>query len=158
MTQYSATVDTAHDLIQIQQDRAANYRRVLLAPSHLTEGAKYMLDEIGRQADQFHKELAESLAQVDGHAGDFYLGRVYTTWSNKRVPIDGQEDKPVLASCEADLNALLAAYRAALGPEIPLTPMLRKYASKQSMEITSLLGNVENFTLTGAWRAGSAGD
>lgn len=126
-------VEVLNDLIQINNDRIAGYKKAIgeLQANENGDLVTLFLSMIN-DSNNYKTELEKIMRSFGGEpeTGTIGTGKVYQLWMNFRIIFNGGDRKTILSSCEEAENAIQRAYKCALS-EPRLTPDVFRLISSQ---------------------------
>lgn len=112
----NTTVEVLNDLIQINNDRIAGYRRAIDESENLDIDLKATFSNYINDSEDFVDQLTIKVIENGGTpAEDSTLaGKIYRAWMDVKATFTGNDRRSILASCEFGEDAAQKAYTAAL--------------------------------------------
>lgn len=117
----SVYVPVLNDLILINNDRSAGYRKAIEQLSDKDNDLKILFESF---IDQSHS-IAQELQQIVESSGSFaeedttFEGKIYRAWMDVKAVFVDVDRKSILATCERGEDAAQSAYKDALGVVMP---------------------------------------
>jgi uncharacterized protein (TIGR02284 family) len=119
MASEAQVVSTLNNLIQTCRDGEEGFR----AAAGGVKGAelKELFHGYSRQRASFAGELRDEVRRLGGEPADAgsITGSFHRGWLGLKAALTGADERAVLAECERGEDSALAAYRAALGVDMP---------------------------------------
>lgn len=108
-----------NDLIRINNDRVAVYRKAAMELGDEEIELKLLLENIAEQGLQFSDELRKWLGMRDREPvnATTLTGKIYRVWMDVKRGIGGTDRESILEDCEYEEDAALKAYESALQDE-----------------------------------------
>jgi uncharacterized protein (TIGR02284 family) len=138
------------DLVQIHRQRIEHYQDALTTSARSCPDVKAMFADIIRQSSQYQQELTDCLSQLNeglekSPVKNNRKGNVYSTWTKTKTAISGGDHKSILESCQAEGEAVLYAYIAALSISESVQAGIRRLIEAQFYGIRSTLDSIEEY-------------
>ncbi|MCA1619487.1 MAG: PA2169 family four-helix-bundle protein [Acidobacteria bacterium] len=133
MASTAQLISTLNNLIQTCRDGQEGFR--IAADGVAGAELKELFHGYARQRASFAGELQDEVRRVGGEAADAgsVAGSLHRGWLGLRTALTGADERAVLAECERGEDAALAAYRAALGVDMPAS--VRTTVERQFAEV-----------------------
>lgn len=131
MASEGQVVSTLNNLIQTCRDGQEGFQAA--AEGVKDAGLKELFYDYSRQRANFAGELQDEVRRLGSEPADAgsVTGSLHRGWMGLRTALTGADDRAVLAECERGEDSALAAYRAALGVDMPAgvrTAVQRQFA------------------------------
>lgn len=126
-------VSTLNTLIQTCRDGRDGFKTAAEGVSDA--GLKELFEGYSRQRASFAGELQDEVRRLGGEAAETgsITGSIHRGWLGLRAALTGADERAVLAECERGEESALAAYRAALGVDMPA--VVRTAVERQFAEV-----------------------
>jgi uncharacterized protein (TIGR02284 family) len=133
------TIQVLNDLIRINNDRIAGYKRAINETKDLDIDLKSTFNNLVSDSEQYKTELSENVVALGGTvAQDSTLaGKIYRAWMDVKATFTGKDRHAILDSCEYGEDAAQAAYRSALsqGNDINADTLAMIEKQQQSLKL-----------------------
>jgi len=108
--------DTLNDLVMINNDRIAGYKKAIGELKNLDIDLKAIFEQMMHQSETYKEELTRIIENTGGivEEGTTSAGKIYRAWMEIKSTLSESDRHSVLASCEFEEDATLRAYEAAL--------------------------------------------
>jgi len=136
-TSTSESVEILNDLIQINNDRIAGYRRAIDELDAADVDLKTLFSSMIQESEQCKLELVSLVQGLGGETetGTTNSGKIYRAWMDVKAIFTGSDRKTVLENCEFGEDAAQKAYRTALAPESDLAVSCREGVMRQQSSL-----------------------
>jgi uncharacterized protein (TIGR02284 family) len=126
-------VSTLNNLIQTCRDGQEGFRTA--AEGVTSPELKELFHGYSRQRASFAGELQDEVRRLGAEAADSgsVSGSFHRGWMGLKAALTGEDDRAVLGECERGEDSALAAYRAALGVDLPVS--VRSLIERQFGEV-----------------------
>src|SRR5690606_18184880 len=116
MAELNETAEVLNDLIQINNDRVAGYKKAIDELHAGDVDLKALFAEFITQSEVFRQELEETVNSLGEEAdtGTTASGKIYRVWMDVKAALSTKDRKAVLESCEFGEDAAQKAYKQAL--------------------------------------------
>lgn len=134
---HAQTIDTLNDLIQINNDRIAGYKRAIDEVKDLDADLKSTFSQMISESEQYNRQLSTEVNKEGGEkaTGTTASGKVYRVWMDLKATFAGNDRKAVLESCEFGEDAAQRAYKSALEDRDELTPEATSLIQEQQIAL-----------------------
>lgn len=115
MAELKETAEVLNDLIQINNDRVAGYKKAIDELNAGDVDLKALFAEFITQSEVFRQELEEAVTSLgeEAETGTTASGKVYRVWMDIKAALSTKDRKAVLESCEFGEDAAQKAYKLA---------------------------------------------
>lgn len=115
MAELKETAEVLNDLIQINNDRVAGYKKAIDELNAGDVDLKALFAEFITQSEVFRQELEEAVTSLgeEAETGTTASGKVYRVWMDIKAALSTKDRKAVLESCEFGEDAAQKAYKMA---------------------------------------------
>lgn len=122
-----------NDLVKINNDRIAGYRRAINEAKDLDIDLKSVFESMVSQSEQYKQQLSGCINEFGGIPEDdtTAAGKIYRAWMDVKAKFTGSDRKAILESCEFGEDAAQRAYDAALAADVPLPEACRTLITEQ---------------------------
>jgi uncharacterized protein (TIGR02284 family) len=119
MASDTQVISTLNNLIQTCRDGEEGFRTA--AEGVESEELKELFRGYSRQRASFAGELQDEVRRLGGEAaeGGSVTGSFHRGWMGLKAALTGEDERAILGECERGEESALAAYRAALGTDLP---------------------------------------
>ncbi|MET0625852.1 MAG: PA2169 family four-helix-bundle protein [Pyrinomonadaceae bacterium] len=119
MTSEGQVVSTLNSLIETCLDGQEGFRAA--ADGVKDAELRELFHGYSRQRASFAGELRDEVRRLGGEAADTgsVTGSIHRGWMGLKAALTGTDERAVLAECERGEDSALAAYRSALGVDMP---------------------------------------
>lgn len=150
MASDAQVISTLNGLIEICRDGQEGFRTA--AEGVTNPELKELFQRYSRQRASFAGELRDEVLRMGGEAaeGGSVTGAFHRGWIGLKAALTGEDERAVLGECERGEDSALAAYRAALGVDLPAG--VRAILERQFAEVKEALHHIR-----GLGRATGAG-
>jgi uncharacterized protein (TIGR02284 family) len=126
-------VSTLNTLIQTCRDGQEGFR--IAAEGVKDAELKELFHGYSRQRSDFAGELQDEVRRLGGEPADAgsVTGSIHRGWIGLKTALTGADERAVLNECERGEDSALAAYRAALGVDMPA--VVRTMVERQFAEV-----------------------
>ena len=127
MASIETTTDLLQDLIKINNDRIAGYRRAIAEARDLDVDLKALFESMVQESETYKQELASRLSEAgiqELEEGTTNAGKIYRAWMDLKATFTGSDRKAILESCEFGEDAWRRSYEQALSNNEDLDPQL----------------------------------
>jgi uncharacterized protein (TIGR02284 family) len=126
-------ISTLNNLIQTCRDGEEGFRAA--AGGVRSAELREMFDAYSHQRAGFASELQSEVRRMGGEAAEVgsVTGSLHRGWMGLRTALTGEDERAVLDECERGEDAALAAYKAALGVDMPAS--VRSAVERQFAEV-----------------------
>ena len=126
--------ETLKDLIRINNDRIAGYRKSVEKLGSGDTDLKTVFSDMIQVSEQHVIELSKEAGEnpVDDTTTG---GKLYRAWSELRTLFTGTDRKTILENCESGEDAALKAYEKALAPHTDITSRTRNLVMVQQIAL-----------------------
>ena len=133
MASQGQVVSTLNNLIQNCRDGQEGFRAA--AGGVKDAGLSELFNGYSRQRASFAGELQDEVRRLGGEAAEAgsVTGSIHRGWLGLKAALTGADERAVLAECERGEDAALAAYREALGVDMPAS--VRAAVERQFAEV-----------------------
>jgi uncharacterized protein (TIGR02284 family) len=133
MASDTQVVSTLNTLIQTCRDGEEGFRAAAVGVEDAE--LKELFDGYSRQRASFAGELQDEVRRLGGEAAEAgsITGSLHRGWLGLKAALTGADERAVLAECERGEDSALAAYRAALGVDMPAS--VRTAVERQFAEV-----------------------
>lgn len=133
MTSEAQVISTLNNLIQTCRDGQEGFQAA--AAGVRSEALREVFYEYSRQRASFAGELQDEVRRMGGEPAEAgsVTGSLHRGWMGLRTALTGEDEQAVLAECERGEDSALAAYRAALGVDMPAS--VRSLVERQFAEV-----------------------
>jgi uncharacterized protein (TIGR02284 family) len=140
MASDAQVISTLNNLIQICRDGQEGFRTAAEGVSN--PGLKGQFERYSRQRASFAGELRDEVRRMGGEAaeGGSVSGSFHRGWLGLKAALTGEDERAVLGECERGEESALAAYRAALGVDLPAG--VRVIVERQFAEVKEALQHI----------------
>ena len=109
-------VEVLNDLIEINNDRIAGYKRAIDETESDDSDLKSIFGQMASESSQYKQALTELVASLGGEpeTGTTASGKIYRAWMDVKATFSGHSRKSILENCEFGEDAAQKAYRTAL--------------------------------------------
>ena len=133
MASDTQVISTLNNLIQTCRDGEEGFRDAAggVGDAELKE----LFQEYSRQRAGFAGELRDEVRRMGGEPAEAgsITGSIHRGWMGLKAALTGADERALLAECERGEDAALAAYRAALGVDMPAA--VRSMVERQFAEV-----------------------
>ena len=115
--QNEATIEVLNDLIRINNDRIAGYRKAIDESGDLNIDLKAIFANCISDSEELKSQLQQKVTELGGTATDdatTISGKIYRAWMDVKATFSGADRTAILASCEYGEDAAQNAYKMAL--------------------------------------------
>jgi len=140
MASDTQVVSTLNNLIQTCRDGQEGFRTAAEGASN--PELKELFHGYSRQRASFAGELRDEVRRMGGEAADggSVTGSFHRGWMGLKAALAGEDERAVLGECERGEESALAAYRAALGVDLPAG--VRVMVERQFAEVKEALQQI----------------
>ena len=133
MTSTAQVISTLNNLIQICRDGEEGFQTA--AGGVKGAGLSELFQDYARQRASFAGELRDEVRRLGGEPAEAgsITGSLHRGWMGLKAALTGEDERAVLAECERGEDSALAAYRAALGVDMPAS--VRTMVERQFAEV-----------------------
>jgi uncharacterized protein (TIGR02284 family) len=133
MASDAQVISTLNNLIQTCRDGEEGFRTA--AEGVESPELKELFHGYSRQRAGFASELRDEVRRMGGEAADSgsVTGSFHRGWMGLKAALTGEDERAVLGECERGEDSALAAYRAALGVDLPAS--VRSMVERQFAEV-----------------------
>lgn len=133
MASDAQVVSTLNNLIQTCRDGQEGFRTA--AEGVANPELKELFQRYSRQRASFAGELRDEVRRLGGEAVESgsVTGSFHRGWMDLKAALTGEDERAVLGECERGEKAALAAYREALGVDLPAST--RAMVERQFAEV-----------------------
>ncbi len=133
MASDTQVISTLNNLIQTCRDGEEGFRAAAVGVEDAE--LKELFDGYSRQRASFAGELKGEVRRLGGEPADAgsITGSFHRGWLGLKAALTGADERAVLAECERGEDSALAAYRAALGVDMPAS--IRTAVERQFAEV-----------------------
>ena len=133
MASEGQVISTLNNLIQTCRDGEEGFRAA--AEGVKDAELKELFHGYSRQRASFAGELQDEVRRLGGEAAETgsVTGSLHRGWLGLKAALTGADERAVLAECERGEDSALAAYRAALGVDMPAS--VRTAVERQFAEV-----------------------
>src|SRR5215213_2924601 len=119
MASNAQVIATLNGLIQTCRDGEEGFRTA--AEGVGSPELKELFGGYARQRAGFAGELQDEVRRLGGEPveGGSVTGSVHRGWMGLKAALTGEDERAILGECERGEDSALAAYRAALGVDLP---------------------------------------
>jgi uncharacterized protein (TIGR02284 family) len=135
-------VSTLNNLIQTCRDAEEGFEAA--AGGVGSPELKELFHGYSRQRASFAGELQDEVRRLGGEPADSgsITGSFHRGWMGLKAALTGEDEQAVLGECERGEDAALAAYRAALGVDMPAN--VRSLVERQFGEVKEARQRIRN--------------
>jgi uncharacterized protein (TIGR02284 family) len=150
MASDAQVISTLNNLIQICRDGQEGFHTA--AEGVANPELKELFQRYSGQRASFAGELRDEVRRMGGEAaeGGSVTGSFHRGWMGLKAALTGEDERAILGECERGEDSALAAYRAALGVDLPVS--VRSIVERQFAEVKEALHHIR-----GLERAAGAG-
>jgi uncharacterized protein (TIGR02284 family) len=150
MASDAQVISTLNNLLQTCRDGEEGFR--MAAGGVESSELKELFRGYSRQRASFAGELKDEVRRMGGEPaeGGSVTGSFHRGWMGLKAALTGEDKRAILDECERGEDAALAAYRAALGVDLPAN--VRALVERQFAEVKEALHHIR-----GLGRAAGAG-
>ncbi|WP_170845705.1 PA2169 family four-helix-bundle protein [Parapedobacter composti] len=136
MENLEKTVEVLNDLVKINNDRIAGYKKAIDNLSEIDADLRKLFNRLMIQSEELKAELQEHLGGWDGKSDSKTTlpGRIYRLWMDFKVIFAVNDRKALLEACEYGEDAAQKAYRAA-EQEPDILPTSRALITNQKVKL-----------------------
>jgi uncharacterized protein (TIGR02284 family) len=142
MASNAQVIATLNGLIQICRDGEEGFRTA--AEGVGNPELKELFHGYARQRGGFASELEDEVRRLGGEPaeGGSVTGSVHRGWMGLKAALTGEDERAILGECERGEDSALAAYRAALGVDLPAS--VRSMVERQFAEVKEAHQRIRN--------------
>lgn len=131
------TVEILNDLVKINNDRIAGYKRAIDETKDLDMDLQTLFSTMMAESEQYKRQLSLEINKDGGEvaSGTTASGTIYRIWMDLKATFTGSDRKAILASCEFGEDAAQTAYKAALEQREEITPEAYKLIQEQKVAL-----------------------
>lgn len=131
------SIDVLNDLIEINHDRVAGFKKAGKDLGNSDFALKDLFEKFASESRTYSSELAAAVSQFGGEVetGTSGTGAIHRAWIDVRATFTGHDRKSVLAECERGEDAIKEAYQSALDPESELAFDVADLVRRQQQSI-----------------------
>jgi uncharacterized protein (TIGR02284 family) len=131
--QNEALAEVLNDLVKINNDRIAGYKRAISETKDLDVDLKAIFEGMIRESEGYKSELVSQLSALGGDVSTdtTISGKIYRAWMDVKASFSGSSRKIVLENCEFGEDAWRRAYEAALASEAEMSAETRQLITNQ---------------------------
>ena len=135
-------VSTLNSLIQICRDGEEGFRTA--AEGVGSPELQELFHGYARQRAGFASELQDEVRRLGGEPaeGGSVTGSVHRGWMGLKAALTGEDEHAILGECERGEDSALAAYRSALGVDLPSS--VRSMVERQFAEVKEAHQHIRN--------------
>ena len=144
MEKKQSNVVLLNDLLQINCDRIAGYKKAILEIGNSDPDLRSFFGEMAIISSENVAALRQYVHEEGGHPSDKPAtnGEIYSKWMSLEVNFNGKDRTAILVSCEFGEEAAQKAYDMALESGVELPEEIRKLIKNQKavlkMSLTSI--------------------
>ena len=140
MASDAEVISTLNNLIETCRDGQEGFRTAAEGVS--SPELKELFHRYSRQRAGFAGELRDEVRRMGGEAADggSVTGSFHRGWMGLKAALAGEDERAVLGECERGEESALAAYRAALGVDLPAG--VRVMVERQFAEVKEALQQI----------------
>jgi len=142
MTSDTQVISTLNNLIQTCRDGEEGFRTAVEGVR--SPELKELFHDYSRQRASFASELRDEVRRLGGEAaeGGSITGSFHRGWMGLKSSLTGEDEQAVIGECERGEDSALAAYRAALGVDLPAS--VRSMVERQFAEVKEAHQRIRN--------------
>ena len=142
MASNAQVIATLNGLIQTCRDGEEGFRTA--AEGVRNPELKELFHGYARQRAGFASELEDEVRRLGGEPaeGGSVTGSVHRGWMGLKAALTGEDERAILGECERGEDSALAAYRAALGVDLPSS--VRSMVERQFAEVKEAHQRIRN--------------
>ena len=142
MASNAQVIATLNGLIQTCRDGEEGFRTA--AEGVKSPELKELFHGYARQRAGFASELHDEVRRLGGEPaeGGSVTGSVHRGWMGLKAALTGEDEHAILGECERGEDSALAAYRAALGVDLPAS--VRSMVERQFAEVKEAHQRIRN--------------
>ena len=142
MASNAQVIATLNGLIQTCRDGEEGFRTA--AEGVRSPELKELFSGYARQRAGFASELQDEVRRLGGEPaeGGSVTGSVHRGWMGLKAALTGEDEHAILGECERGEDSALAAYRAALGVDLPAS--VRSMVERQFAEVKEAHQRIRN--------------
>lgn len=148
MQNNESTIEVLSDLIKINNDRIAGYRRAVNESGNLDIDLKATFSTFMSDSETYKQQLAEKLLHYGGEPIDdatTVSGKVYRMWMDIKATFTGSDRKTILASCEFGEDAAQKAYEGAIAFGSEIAPDVMQLIVDQKTALKKAHDIIKNY-------------
>jgi len=122
-----------NDLVNINNDRIAEYEKAINESKNMDIDLKAIFQNMIRESNQYKTALSDEIRKNSGTVEDETTtsGNIYRAWMQIKSNFIEKDRQSILESCEFTEDAVKRAYDSALASDQPITDEVRKVISTQ---------------------------
>jgi len=130
-------IEVLNDLIRINNDRIAGYKRAADEADDADVDLKAIFHRMADESRQYISELTREVVKLGGEpaTGTTASGKIYRAWMDVKATFTGSDRLAVLSSCEFGEDAAQKAYQEALTSDDTLSIDIRQLISNQKASL-----------------------
>jgi uncharacterized protein (TIGR02284 family) len=130
-------IEVLNDLIRINNDRIAGYKRAADEADDSDVDLKAIFHRMADESRQYIAELTREVVKLGGEpaTGTTASGKIYRAWMDVKATFTGSDRLAVLSSCEFGEDAAQKAYQEALTSDDTLSIDIRQLISNQKASL-----------------------
>lgn len=133
------TLEVLNDLIKINNDRIAGYKRAINETENLDVDLNAVFNNCVNESEEYKNQLIQKVIERGGTptTDSTLSGKIYRAWMDVKATFTGSDRHAILASCEFGEDAAQKAYETALaaGGEIGADVLQLIAEQKQSLRM-----------------------
>ncbi|MEJ7739062.1 MAG: PA2169 family four-helix-bundle protein [Chitinophagaceae bacterium] len=129
--------DVLNDLIRINNDRIAGYKRAADEADNNDVDLKAIFHRMAEESRQYISELTREVVKLGGEpaTGTTASGKIYRAWMDVKATFTGNDREAVLTSCEYGEDAAQKSYQEALTSDETLSIDIRQLIANQKASL-----------------------
>jgi uncharacterized protein (TIGR02284 family) len=130
-------IEVLNDLIRINNDRIAGYKRAADEADDADVDLKAIFHRMADESRQYIAELTREVVKLGGEpaTGTTASGKIYRAWMDVKATFTGSDRLAVLSSCEFGEDAAQKAYQEAISSDDTLSIDIRQLISNQKASL-----------------------